>query len=102
MRQESKESETMVEETKQFDQRFNTGKNRMFELNVNRGESNFEYPPVSMKEVPSESMKFSRKLPTAEKFNYRLDGGDSIKDARLSGKKSLQAMMDRAANKQRF
>ena len=55
-----------------------------------------------MKEVLSESMKFSRKLPTAEKFNYRLDGGDSIKEARPSGKKSLQAMMDRAANKQRF
>lgn len=75
----------------------------MFEFNVNRGESNFEYPPVSMKEVPSDSMKFSRKLQNNERFNYRLDGGDSIKEGgRPSGKKSLQAMMDRAANKQRF
>lgn len=75
----------------------------MFEFNVNRGETNYEYPPVSMKEVPSESMKFPRKLPTAEKFNYRLDGGDSIKEAAPpSGKKSLQAMMDRASYKQRF
>lgn len=35
MLEESKESEMMMEETKQYDQRFNTGKNRMFEFNVN-------------------------------------------------------------------
>jgi hypothetical protein len=74
----------------------------MFEFNINAG-ANPEYPPMSIKEVTSkESLQFQmRKLPAADKFNYRLDG-DSIRDARPSGKSGLQAMMDRAVSKQRI
>jgi hypothetical protein len=52
LREKSRASNFIIEEeTKQFDQRFNTGKNRMFELNLNTDSNNLEYPPMSIKEV---------------------------------------------------
>jgi hypothetical protein len=60
---------------------------------------------VSFKDLTSiskESLNFlMKKLPTADKFNYRLEG-DSIREARPSAKSGLQAMMDRAISKQRI
>lgn len=84
MREDSKQP-LIEEETKEFDQRFNTGKNRMFEFNSG---ANPEYPAMTIKEVASKESQFSRRPPPADKFNYRIEG-DSIKETRPVGKSSL-------------